>query len=214
MTDTQPRDGDNLIRFPKQAGRQVEPAPEVLDGELVTEQDTAADVVGLLSGLRARVVMLVRSVATSPTVTQARAVVAYRLRKAPRDVTRLGWFFLRGHGRWLAKGWTWASHGYLRADGRAAWLAGNSEARRRAQELIRADSRARWAKLGIAAHRITTGVLLAAFLGGVLALIDSQVSRTEMWPWLATVYTVLGITGVILTWVCKAVPVGWLVAAI
>ncbi|MGH3845366.1 MAG: hypothetical protein ACRDR6_17570 [Pseudonocardiaceae bacterium] len=214
MTDTRPKHGDNLIHFPKQAGRQVQPAPEVFDGELVTEQDTAADVVGLLSGLGARVVTLVRGAATSPTVMQARAVVAYRLRKAPRDVTRLGWFALRGHGRWIAKGWTWASHGHLRADGRAAWLAGDSEARRRAQELIRADSRARWAKLGIAAHRITAGVFLAAFLGGVLALIDSQVSRAEMWPWLATVYTVLGVAGVISTWVLKAVLVGWLVAAI
>ncbi len=214
MTDTQPRHGNNLIHFPKQAGRQVEPAPKVLDSELVTEQDTAADVVGLLSGLPARVVMLGRGVVTSPTVTQARAVVVYRLCKAPRDVARLGWFALRGHGRWIAKGWIWASHGHLRADGRAAWLAGDSEARRRAQELIRSDSRVRWAKLGIAAHRIITGVLLAVFLGGVLALIGSQVSRAEMWPWLATVYTVLGITGVVLTWVCKAVPVGWLVAAI
>ncbi|MCA1693459.1 MAG: hypothetical protein LC749_01310, partial [Actinobacteria bacterium] len=213
MTSIQPRDGDSLIPFSRQAGGQEELAPEVLDGGLVAEQDTAS-VVGLLSGLPARVVMLVRGVVTSPTVTQARAVVAYRLRKAPRDVARLGWFLLRGHGRWIAKGWTWASHGHLRADARAAWLAGDSEARRRAQELIRADGRVRWAKVGIAAHRITTGVLLAAFLGGVLALIDSQVSRAEMWPWLVTVYTVLGVAGVVLTWVCKAVPVGWLVAAI
>ncbi|MGH3672502.1 MAG: hypothetical protein ACRDSH_18010 [Pseudonocardiaceae bacterium] len=187
----------------------MELAPEVLDGELVTES-----VVGMLSGLCARAVMLVRGVATSPQVVQARSVVAYRLRKAPRDVARLGWFAVRGHGRWIAKGWTWASHGHLRADARAAWLAGDSEARRMAQELLRTDARARWAKLGIAAHRITSGVLLAAFLGGVLTLIDSQVSRAEMWPWLATVYTVLGITGLVLIWALKAVPVGWLVAAI
>ena len=71
-------------------------------------------------------------------------------------------FFLRGHGRWIAKGWTWATHGHLRADARAAWLAGDSEARRAAQELIRADARARWAKIGIVAHRITVGGLLVS----------------------------------------------------
>lgn len=39
-----------------------------------------------------------------------------RLRQAPRDVAGLIWFFLRGHGRWIANGWTWVSHGDLRAD--------------------------------------------------------------------------------------------------
>ena len=126
---------------------------------------------------------------------------------------RLGWFVLRGHSRWIAKGWTWVSHGHLRADARAAWLVGDSETRRKAQELIRADARARWAKLGIAAHRILAGGLLVMFLGGVLALIDSQVSRAEMWPWLAGVYTVLGVLGAAALWVLKALPLGWLVAA-
>ncbi|MBV9012158.1 MAG: hypothetical protein JO272_08915 [Pseudonocardiales bacterium] len=214
MIDAQLQPDDNLIPFPTQALTPVEPAPEVLDGELITEQHTAADGVGLLPGLLAGVVMLVRGVVRSPRVVQARGVVAYRLRKAPRDVARLGWFAVRGHGRWIAKGWMWASHGHLRADARAAWLAGDVEARRRAQELIRSDARIRWAKLGLAAHRLTVAALLAAFLGGVLVLIDSQVSRAQMWPWLASVYTVLGITGVILIWVFKVLPVGWLVAAV
>jgi S-DNA-T family DNA segregation ATPase FtsK/SpoIIIE len=212
MSDTQPDPGDNLILFPTPAGNQGQPAPVVLDGELLTEQDNPA-VVGQLAGLLARVVMLARGVGTAPQVVQARAVVGYRLRKAPRDVARLGWFVLRGHSRWIAKGWTWVSYGHLRADARAAWLAGDSETRRKAQELIRADARARWAKLGIAAHRILAGGLLVTFLGGVLALIDSQVSRSEMWPWLAGVYTVLGVLGAVALWVLKALPLGWLVAA-
>ena len=147
-------------------------------------------------------------------VAQARAVVGYRLRKAPRDVAQLCWFLLRGHGRWIAKGWTWATHGYLRADARAAWLAGDSEARRAAQELIRADARARWAKIGIAAHRIMAGGLLVTFLGGVLALIDSQVSRADMWPWLPASTQCSACLGVAGMWVLKAVPIGWLVAAV
>jgi S-DNA-T family DNA segregation ATPase FtsK/SpoIIIE len=211
MSDSQSPPNDNLIRFPAQAGTQVEPAPEVLDGELV-EQDTAA-VVGLLSGLAA-IVRPVRGMCRSPRVAQAGVVVGYRLRKAPRDVARLCWFLLRGHGRWIVKGWTWATHGYLRADARAAWLAGDFEARRAAQELVRADARARWAKIGIVAHRITAGGLLVIFLGGVLALIDSQVPRAQMWPWLASVYVVLGGLGVVGLWVLKAVPIGWLVAAV
>ncbi len=211
MSDAQSPPNDNLIRFPTQAGIQVELAPEVLDGELV-EQDTAA-VVGLLSGLAA-VVRLVRGVGRAPRVAQAGAVARYRLRKAPRDMARLGWYFLRGHGRWIAKAWTWVTHGYLRADARAAWLAGDSEGRRAAQELIRADARARWAKIGIVADRITAGGLLVIFLGGVLALIDSQVPRAQMWPWLASLYVVLGGLGVAGLWVLKAVPIGWLVAAV
>jgi DNA segregation ATPase FtsK/SpoIIIE, S-DNA-T family len=194
MSDTQPDPADNLILFPTQSGAQGQPAPVVLDGELLTERDNPA-AVGQLAGVLARMLLLARRVGTAPRVVQALAVVGYRLRKAPRDVARLGWFVLRGHSRWIAKGWTWVSHGHLRADARAAWLAGDSETRRKAQELIRADARARWAKLGIAAHRITVGALLVTFLGGVLALIDSQVSRVEMWPWLAGVYTALGVLG-------------------
>lgn len=208
MTDSRPPD-DNLITFSNRTPKR----PEVLDGGPPTAQSTAA-VVGLLAGFTAYVVMPVRAVTKSPQVAQARSVVGYRLRKAPRDVTRLGWFFLRGHGRWIAKGWTWVTHGHLRADARAAWLAGDSETRREAQELIRSDARARWAKIGIAAHRITVGVLLVAFVGGVLAITDARMPRADMWPWLAEVYTVLGVTGMVLSWVVKAVPVGWLVAAI
>jgi DNA segregation ATPase FtsK/SpoIIIE, S-DNA-T family len=210
MSDTQPN--DNLIPFPTQAGNEMEPAPEVLNGELVTDRDTA--VVDMLARLYARVLILVRTVARSPQLAQLRAVAGYRLRQTPRDVTRLGWFLLRGHGRWIAKGWIWTSHGHLRADARAAWLVGDSEARRKAQELIRADARARWAKIGLATHRITAGVLLIAFLGGLLALIDSLVPREQMWPWLAGVYAVLGVLGVAGLWALKAVPVGWLVAAV
>ncbi|MGH3873499.1 MAG: hypothetical protein ACRDSR_18645 [Pseudonocardiaceae bacterium] len=90
---------------------------------------------------------------------------------------------------------------------------GDRETRRAAQETIRADARARWDKLGIAARRGLGVGLLVTFLGGLLALVDSQVARADMWPWLVTVYTVLGVAGAVLAWACKALPVGWLVAA-
>jgi DNA segregation ATPase FtsK/SpoIIIE, S-DNA-T family len=216
---------NNLIPFPtpeqppqNAPGTEVESAPQVLHGELLSDEDNAAVASRRLGRggdrLGPRAVVLVRGVVHSPQVAQLRVVAAYRVRQAPRDVGRLGWFFLRGHGRWIAKGWTWASHGDLRADARAARLTGDSEARRAAQEMIRADARARWTKIGTAAHRVAAFGLLVAFLAGLLALIDSQVPRAEMWPWLATVYAVLGVAGAVGLWLLKALPVGWVVAAI
>jgi S-DNA-T family DNA segregation ATPase FtsK/SpoIIIE len=157
----------------------------VTEGEIVREHGVAQ--------LRARVVAWARAVATSPQIVQLTAAVAYRARRAPRDLLRLVWFFLRGHARWAVKGWCWITHGDLRADARAARLAGDSEARRGAQEMIRADGHARWARVGHAARRGLTGGLSLAFLAGVLTLIEAQVPREEMWPWLASLYTVFGV---------------------
>lgn len=185
----------------------------MLDGELLSEQDNAA--VAWLSGQgRLRVMLLARAVADSPRSAQFTAVIGYRLRKAPRDAARLCWFFLRGHARWIAKGWTWVTHGDLRADARAARLIGDRETRRAAQELIRADAAVRWAKLGIALHRSAVAGLLLAVLTGVLVIVNAQVARSDMWPWLAGLYTALGVLGALLPWLLKATPVGWLVAAI
>ncbi len=204
----QPR-GDSLIPFPDTAGppipatgAELAPAPPVWEGELLSEAENA-EVAAFLSGRD-----------LSPRTAQFTAVAAYRVRQAPRDAARLCWFALRGHTRWIAKGWTWATHGDLRADARAARLIGDREARRAAQELIRADAQARWAKLGLAAHRIALGGLLLAFLAGALAIVNDRVDRADMWSWLAALYTVLGVLGIVLPWLLKAAPLGWLVAAI
>ena len=207
------RDG-RLIPFPTPASEQAPSAPEVLDGELLTNEENTAVAGRLADRVAPRVLVLARGVTASPRTAQVKALAGYRLRKAPRDVTRLCWFALRGHGRWITKAWTYTTHGDLRADTRAARLAGDQEARRTAQETIRADSRARWAKVGLALRRGLAGGLFVVFLAGVLALVDSQVKRADMWPWLATVYTVLGVLGVVGLWVLKAVPLGWLVAAV
>jgi S-DNA-T family DNA segregation ATPase FtsK/SpoIIIE len=159
-------------------------------------------------------VVLARAMARSPRTARLTAVVAYRLRQAPRDAGRLSWFLVRGHARWSVKGWTWATHADLRADARAARLVGDSETRRRAQELIRADAAARWAKLGIALYRGAIAGLLLALLAGVLAIVNASVARADMWPWLVGLYTVLGVLGALLPWLLKAATIGWLVAAI
>lgn len=199
---------------PHAPGAALTPAPLVLDGELLSEQENT--VAAWLSGRRlpGRVVSLIRQAANSPRGAQLRAVFAYRLRNAPWDAARLCWFFLRGNARWIAKGWTWATHGDLRADARAARLIGDREARRAAQELIRADAAARWAKLGIAAYRIALGGLLIAVLSGILMIVHAVVDQADMPPWLAGFYTVLGVLPALLVWLGKAAPIGWLVAAI
>jgi S-DNA-T family DNA segregation ATPase FtsK/SpoIIIE len=220
MNTQRPEDNDNqqpardatLIPFPTPAGEPAESAPEVLDGEVLSDEDNAAVATRFLARrvdrLPPRVAVLARGVGQHPRTAQVKAVAAYRVRKAPRDVTRLCWFALRGHGRWITKAWTYTTHGDLRADARAARLAGDQEARRTAQETIRADSRARWAKVRLALSRGLGAGLLVTFLAGVLALVDSQINRADMWPWLATVYTVLGVLGVVGLWALKAVPIG------
>jgi S-DNA-T family DNA segregation ATPase FtsK/SpoIIIE len=130
----------------------------VLEGEIVRERGVAR--------LRARVVALARAAATSPQAVQLQAAMAYRARQAPRDLVRLVWFLLRGHARWAVKGWCWITHGDLRADARTARLDGDSEVRRAAQEMIRTDGHARWARLGNAARLGLTGGLLIAFSPG------------------------------------------------
>jgi DNA segregation ATPase FtsK/SpoIIIE, S-DNA-T family len=197
-------------------GSELTAAPPVLEGELLSAEASAA-VGALLSGrgrLPAQMVVLARAVARSPRTARLAAVAAYRLRQAPRDAGRLCWFLVRGHARWSVKGWIWATHADLRADARAARLVRDSEARRRAQELIRADAAARWAKLGIALYRVAIAGLLLALLAGVLAIVNVSAARADMWPWLAGLYTVLGVLGALLPWLLKAATIGWLVAAI
>ncbi|WP_245589406.1 FtsK/SpoIIIE domain-containing protein [Amycolatopsis balhimycina] len=116
-------------------------------------------------------------------------MAAYRARKAPLDVARLVWFVLRGNWRWLVKFWMWATYADLRADARRARLAGDAEARRAAQELIRSDATARWAKLGIVLRRMVITLRVAAPVAAVLWLVNSVMDRADMWPWLANVYT-------------------------
>ncbi|MEO7194561.1 MAG: hypothetical protein ABIZ05_07025 [Pseudonocardiaceae bacterium] len=190
-------------------GGEVTPAPPVLDGELLSERESAAVAARLSRRGRSQ-----SAVADLPWTAQLRVVVAYRVRTAPRDAVRLCWFALRGHARWIAKGWRWVTHGDLRADARAARLIGDRDARRAAQELIRADAAARWTKLGIALHRGVVGGLLVAVLAGILAIVHARVPRVDMWPWLAGVYTTLGVLATVLVWLLKAAPVGWLTAAI
>ena len=153
----------------------------------------------------------------SDSVLRIRSVATYRVRQAPRDLGRLSWFAIRGHGRWIGKAWTFLTYGDLRADARAARIAGDPEARRAAQELIRTDARARWAKLGIFVHRFMRTALVGAALAIVLWMIDSSMTRDQMWPWLAALYSALETAWSALTTVVPILialaPAGWLVAA-
>jgi DNA segregation ATPase FtsK/SpoIIIE, S-DNA-T family len=183
------------------------PTPPVLEGKLFRDQ-------GGNAAVAARRVSLAWKVAHSPRAARLRGVLGYRMRKAPADAGRWCWFFLRGHARWIAKGWRWATHGDLRSDARAARLMGDREARRMAQELIRADAAARWAKLGIAAHRIALAGLLLTVLGGILTIIQASVDPAQMPGWLTGLFTTLGVLGAVGVGVLKAAPLGWVIAAV
>lgn len=164
------------------------------------------------------VLTAVGTVLRSPEVARARSVLGYRARQAPRDAARLVWFALRGHARWVAMAWTFFTHGDLRADARAARLIGDAKARREAQEMIRADSRARWARAAMAVEHVGRAAGVSVAVGLVLWLVDSTMTREQMWPWLADLYDLLATLWAVSTVAAPAMAVlglvGWLVAVV
>lgn len=150
-------------------------------------------------------------------VARVRSVLGYRLRKAPADLLRLLWFVLRGHGRWITKAWTYFTHGDLRSDARAARVSGDAEARRKAQEMLRADSRARWARVAMFIEAAWRGAASAGVAALGLWLVDSMMTREEMWPWLAGLYWLLAAAWsaamAAAPWLAAAIVAGWAVAA-
>ncbi|RZQ65108.1 FtsK/SpoIIIE domain-containing protein [Amycolatopsis suaedae] len=229
MTDEQREDARRTDpgTVAKHGGTDVEHVGPILDGELV--DDTLPQ--PRRRTLRQRITrwwryaprvplwlarLVGRGWQSGPAV-RARSVAAYRVRKAPADVARLAWFVVRGHWRWLVKFWEWATYADLRADARRARLAGDAEARRTAQELIRSDARARWAKLGIALQRIVITLRVVAPVAVVLWAADSLMDRKAMWTWLAEVYAALDTVWSALTAAVPVllwtVPVLWAVAA-
>ncbi|MCP2247724.1 FtsK/SpoIIIE domain-containing protein [Lentzea aerocolonigenes] len=194
---------------PIRPGTEVE--PKVFDGEIVTDAESAElDRRMVADRVRGTADVAVRILRESDISVRVRSVVAYRVRKSPRDSARLTWFAIRGLGRWTAKAWTWATHGDLRADARNARLANDPEARRFAQETLRADAAARWAKLRSALK------VMAIIAAGVLFLVvvDHAFERDQMWNWLSTVYGVLDIVRAVLKWMLWFSPLGILLAAI
>ena len=195
------QDGAALART---GAREVEHVGPVLDGELIDDtlpQPRPMTVRRRCGRWWKRARRAAGRIWRAGPVIRARSVAAYRARKAPADVLRLVWFVLRGMWRWLVKFWLWATYADLRADARAARLAGDSEARRAAQELIRSDATARWAKLGIALRRMYIAARVVAPVAVVLWLVDSVMDRADMWTWLAGVYTGLDTAWSVLTFV-------------
>lgn len=195
--------------LPIRPGAEVE--PKVFDGEIVTDDESAElDRRLVADRVRGTADVAFRILRESDVSVRVRSVVAYRARKAPRDSARLTWFAIRGLGRWTTKAWTWATHGDLRADARNARLSNDSEARRTAQETLRADAAARWAKLRTALK------VMAIIAAGALFLVvvDHAVERDQMWAWLSATYSVLDIVRAVLKWMLWFSPLGILLAAI
>jgi S-DNA-T family DNA segregation ATPase FtsK/SpoIIIE len=216
---TDPTTGGTVLPFtprPTDAvpGTALEPAGELVDGELVPADENAAIDARLRAQIARRATGIVRVIGTHERTTQLKAVAAYRVRKAPQDAARLTWFAIRGHGRWIAKGWTWATHGDLRADARAARISGDSEARRAAQLAIREDARHRWAKLAVALRRITVVACVLLVLAIALVIVHHVVEWSDMPGWLRAIYTTLDVLAGIMRVLLWIAPVGWLVAAV
>ena len=230
-SDTNPMNGPVNGRTVNAYGQPIggtELEPRVFDAEFTTGASdaapqvagrpaTAARPVRVLVGLACAVRALAGRVWRSDAARRVRSVAAYRARKAPADLLRLVWFAVRGNWRWLVKLWSWATYADLRADARAARLAGDTEARRTAQEAIRADAKARWARVGIVLRRVVITARVAGVVAVVLWLVQAFMNTSDMWPWLAGVYatvdavwTVLA-TAVPVTVVCA--PFVWAVAA-
>lgn len=210
-----PVDGD---RADGVAGAAIE--RKVYDAEFVNDDRDGGAAGGERSWWRRVWVWLAAFMARvwrSERVTRARSVAGYRVRKAPWDVVRVLWFVVRGHWRWLVKLWSWATYADLRADVRRARLAGDAEARRAAQEMIRADSRARWARAGLCLQWMFIVGRLALPVVLVLWALDSWVPRGDMWPWLASFYSGLDAvwSGVSAGWPAAVLIMiaGWVVAA-
>ncbi|HEX5407938.1 MAG TPA: hypothetical protein VFX16_37205 [Pseudonocardiaceae bacterium] len=161
---------------------------------------------------------LIRRAKESGRIARWRGLFAYRARKLPVDVARLVWFLLRGHGRWIVKGWTWVTYADLRSDVRQARMAGDAQARRDAQETIRADARARWAKLGIGLRRAVVTAAVVVVVLVLLALLEMLFSRASMPGWLRSIYDVRDFCFAVVTfaarWLVVVGPFGWAFAAI
>ncbi|GAA1195389.1 zonular occludens toxin domain-containing protein [Pseudonocardia alaniniphila] len=168
----------------------------------------------LLIGTRRAAVQVWRA----DPMTRLRTILAYRLCKAPWDVVRLVWFAVRGHGRWLGKAWTFFTYGDLRADARSARLSGDPAERRTAQELIHADSRARWARLAMFVENVGRAAVFGGGLALVLWLADSVMARADMWPWLAGLYeaidTIAAFAVASAPFVALAAALVWLAASV
>jgi S-DNA-T family DNA segregation ATPase FtsK/SpoIIIE len=201
--------------------------PKVFDAEYVTDSGGASDATVPADApagwgrLLVSVARTARSCALqlwrSDVVVRARSVAAYRAGKVPADLVRLAWFVTRGHWRWLVKAWSWATYADLRADVRAARLAGDTDARRTAQELIRADAKARWARVGIVLRRAAITARIVGVLAALLWLVAAFLDRADMWPWLAGVYAVIGAVWTVLSTAMPVLlgclPMVWVIAA-
>ncbi|MGH8883535.1 MAG: hypothetical protein ACRD0P_40355, partial [Stackebrandtia sp.] len=82
---------------------------------------------------------------------------------------------------------------------------------------MRADSRARWARVGIVIERAGTTAWALGAVAGALWLADSVMTRDEMWPWLAAVYSTLATAGAVIAAIAPVMTAlavaGWMVAA-
>jgi S-DNA-T family DNA segregation ATPase FtsK/SpoIIIE len=214
----------NTPRSPQNHGGALVPkvfdaeiVPDSLSGSITSRQDRPPVPMARRAFIRCTG-RIIRRVRESGWVARWRGLLAYRARKLPMDIMRLLWFMLRGHGRWIVKSWTWATYADLRGDVRQARIVGDAQARREAQETIRADAKARWAKLGIGLRRLVVTAAVVVVVLVLLALLELVFSRASMPGWLVAIYDVrdfcLVAVAFLARWLLVVGPFGWAFAAI
>lgn len=220
LNDRPEDDMGNVVPLRPSTGPTTEIEPQIIDAEIV---DDDAPGWGRVPGTEIeratpRTVALVTAVRQSQQLAKVRQVAAYRARHAHKDAWQITKFTVRGHARWVVKGWNWATHADLRADARTAKLSQDRETRRAAQEMLKADARARWERLGSAARVTWLALRVAAVVVGVLWLLNMVMPREQMWTWLAFLYTVPGgiadAANFVWVWLFWPIVIAWVVAAV
>lgn len=183
-----------LVRFPHR-GAEVEPAPEILDGEIVTDSESAALDRQPPRWVPATVVRITRH---EPTRRTARTVAATALT------------VVHGLDSWRSRAWDAASGGVYRRAIRAAEVAGDREAlaewvdRRERAAADRHKRLMELPKLAAGIARVSVGCLVGLVL--LMLVIALVVQLAGAGTFLGVVDGVLGV----IAWCVGAITVLWL----
>jgi S-DNA-T family DNA segregation ATPase FtsK/SpoIIIE len=222
-----PDDG-NVVYLPT-AGKSMEPA-EVLDGELLTPEESAA-VDKRLAAQRLEqfrqftgtgAVNLVHRLQDSQRTQLIKVGVGRRAKQTPRATIRASWVVLRGHVSWTKRAIDGLTHGPLRRAVRHAEQMGDHVALAEWSDRLETAKAARMNRLTqlpktvlSLAKAALVGAVALAVLCGVLALVLAlRGDLHAVLDWLGGAFgVVFGVLGFVLPLAALGVPVWWVYSA-